>query len=365
MPYASIWNLLKNIDAYKNFDFEKIYASVGLDYSGVYCQSFLNFEKGEIKFTGKTTPKAKAEEIAAKIPLIKSKFNDKLLEDFPASTYMASKFSVNIDEYVKLMTRTFEEFANSATQNQAELEAELEAETDSVPEEYYEYEDYKTNYEAAALQNQSNEMLKAFNNPTFKTVIEALDGDLLLNIYGFAQGPLPIPLAGIGFTVKSEEAFENLLALLPEDVKQKTNDGDKFYTYTVQGVVSLYYAYRDKRVLITDDADVISAFVEKGQKNSLKNLKDSEIAKHLGNDFAYFYFNLDLSSYPVSIQTLLKENLRPEKEALKLLEAMKDFSYGGSNYSDFYVSLKFKDTKQNSLKVLFDLVDSTIAEKEN
>jgi hypothetical protein len=263
--------------------------------------------------TGKMSPQSKVDEFYAKYPLIKKNFNNSLLEDFPENSYLSIKLAVNWDEYMKL----FSEVA-SATDN-------------------YEFQ-------------------SILDDPTAKTVLNALDGDILLSLYGFAQGPMPIPLLGISFSVKSEDAFKSLLTLIPEEILQQTGD---FYTIGAMGMAA-YVAYKDKRVLVTDDAEAITAFTGKGYG---KNLKNSPLADSYKNDPSLFYLNLDLKSYPVSIQSLLQsETPRYAKSYLSLLDTYKDFSYGATKDNEFYLSLKFKDNSQNALKLFIKSLDDAAAQ---
>jgi hypothetical protein len=188
-------------------------------------------------------------------------------------------------------------------------------------------------------------------------VIDGLAGDFLLSLYGFAQGPFPIPLAGISFSVKSEDDFNRILSLIPEGMLQKTDD---FYTINLLGAVTISVAFKDGRVFITDDADAITAFTGKGYSKSLKN---SPLASSLKNDPALFYLNLDLSSYPGNIRTLLQNETPPvAKPAIDFLETCKDISFGTDKDNEFYLSLKFKDSKQNGLKLLIKNLDEIAAQ---
>jgi hypothetical protein len=287
-------------------------------FSDTYVHAYLHFNNGEIKVTGKMSPQSKMDEFYAKYPLIKKDFNNSLLEDFPENSYLSIKMAVNWEEYMKF----FSEVASSANN--------------------YDY-DFQS----------------ILNDPTAKTILNALDGDILLSLYGFAQGPVPIPLLGISFSVKNEEAFKSLLTLIPQEILQQAGD---FYTVGAMGM-SAYIAYKDKRVFVTDDAEAITAFTGKGYD---KNLKNSPLADSYKNDPSLFYLNLDLKSYPVSIQSLLQnETPRYAKSYLSLLDTYKDFSYGTTKDNEFYLSLKFKDNSQNALKLFIKSLDDAAAQSNN
>ena len=283
------------------------------DLSNTFIHSYVNFEKGEIKATGKMSPQSKVNEYNKKYPIIKKDFNDKLLGDFPEISYLSFKMAINWSEYLKLITEAFS--------------------TGSAQAEY-------------------TQMLA--ENPMIKTVFDALGGDVLFGIYGFAQGPLPIPLMGLGFTVKSEDDFNKILGLLPSGTSKKTGD---YYTMGVLTGVPVYFAYKDNRVFVTADPDAIAAFTGKGFDKTLKN---NSLASSYKNDPCVFYLNLDLDTYPESVKAMLQAGAPREiRDYLSLLDPYKDFTYTVNKDSEFALSLKFKDQSQNSLKVLLKNLDDT------
>ena len=284
--------------------------AIASDLKGTFIHSYVNFENGEIKLAGKMSPQSKVDEYYKKYPIIKKDFNDKLLGDFPETAYLTFKVAINWSEYLKLITETFS--------------------TGSAHAEYA-------------------QVLK--ENPMIKTIFDALGGDVVYSIYGFAQGPMPIPLMGLSFTVKSESDFDNLRGLLPQEMIQKTGD---YYTIGSMGM-GAYFAYKDNRVFVTDDTEAIKAFIGKGFD---KTLKDNELSSNYKKDPCVFYINLDLETYPESIKMMLQTNTPPEvRNYLSLLDPYKDFSYTTNNNGEFAASLKFKDKSQNSLKVLIKSID--------
>ena len=285
--------------------------------SNTFVHSYVNFEKGEIKATGKMSPQSKIDEYYKKYPVIKNDFNDKLLEDFPETSYLSLKLAVNWSEYLKLINETMSSSLSQGTY-------------------------------------QTERLKEVFEDPTVKTVLDALGGDVLFGIYGFAQGPIPMPLIGLSFTVNSENDFNNLLALLPAEAYQKTGD---YYTMGFGMGIAAYFGYKDNRVFATDDADAIAAFAGKGFSKTLKNNSLSDSYK---KDPFVFYFNLDLDTYPESIKAMLQSGApREVRNYLSLLDPYKDFTYTANKSGEFVFSLKFKDQSQNSLKVLLKNMDDT------
>ena len=277
--------------------------------SDAYIHAYLNFEKGEMKITWLMSPESKVDAFMEKYPIIKKDFNTALLRDFPDKSYLCFKFSINVLEYFKLISEMSEQVGMGIGQ-------------------------------------------MMLNDPTLNTVVNALGGDAIMSIYGFAQGPLPIPLVGLSFTVKSKDDFDKILALLPQEMLKQNGD---HYVLSTGMAVSIYFAFKDNRVYITDDADAIASFTGKGFNKSLEKHAMGSVIK---NSPSVFYINLDIDSYPENIRTLAQNaggamagtflsNLRPYK----------DFSISMvSNYEGVF-SLKFKDESQNSLKQLLKSLD--------
>ena len=284
------------------------------NFSNTFIHSYVSFENGEIKVSGKMSPQSKVDEFNKKYPIVKKDFNDKLLGDFPETSYLSFKMAINWSEYLKLISETMTSSGN------------------------YQTEQIKQMFEA----------------PEVKAILDALGGDILFGIYGFAQGPIPIPLMGLSFTVKSENDFNNLLALLPSGTTQKTGD---YYTMGVGMGMAIYLAYKDNRAFVTDDLDAIVAFTGKGFDKTLKN---NSLASSYKNDPCVFYLNLDLDTYPGSIKTMLQTGAPRElRNYLSLLDPYKDFTYTTNKDGEFVLSVKFKDQNQNALKVLLKNLDDT------
>jgi hypothetical protein len=225
---------------------------------------------------------------------------------------LALKFAVNLDEYLKLIKESIASLGDST-------------------------------------------VTAAFDNPPVQTIVGGLGGDFFLSLYGFAQGPIPIPLVGVSFSVKSEADFNNLLALVPQEVIQQTG---QFYSIGAMGF-SIYVAYKDNRVFLTDDSEAITAFTGSGFAKNLKNTSLTDIYRKYPE---LVYFNLDLDAYPASIKTLLQSGpLKDAGPALSLLEKCKDITYGVNENKEVIFSFKFKDNKQNALKTLLKSIDELAA----
>ncbi len=298
----------------------------GYDMSGIFMNLFLNFENGEVNVAFQMTPKSKMKELNDKFPIVKEKFDNRLLDDFPATSFLTMKLGLNFNEYVKLIKEMF------------------------VPDSGFVANDYKTH----AMLQQMEEIQATLDNPTVKIITDAIAGDVLINIHGFAQG-MPIPLFGLDFTVKDEQAFQNLLALLPDEITSSLIKNDKYYMISAQGLFAIYIAYKDNRVFITDDSNAIEAFVGKGHDKTLKSVDDSKLKNSLLNDLALFYINLDLDTYPPAIKNLIRD-----KKILEMLSYFKDFTVGSTSISEGNITLRLKNEEQNSLKTIMELLDKQV-----
>jgi hypothetical protein len=282
-------------------------SSLPEEYSDMYAHAYLNFENGEIKASFKMTPKEKVEALYAKYPIIKRDFNDQLLGDFSDNSYLAFKLSVDVLEYLKIM-------------------------------------------KSMGTDNMIDELMLA--DPTFNTVLNALAGDFLFSLYGFAQGPLPIPLAGLGFTVKRQEDFDKLLALVPSRMVTAKDD---HYVIATGVMISLYVACKDNRVFVSDDADGLAAFLNKGNS---KNLASGPLGESLKKSSSLFYVNLDFDSYPENIRSLAKSGLGGDiSTVLSFLSPYKDLTVSATEDYEGIFILRFKE-KENALKQVLKGIDS-------
>lgn len=311
MSYGALTDLYNDAFGIFGMKMPDIYKEL----ADAFIHAYLNFEKGEMKISGLMSPKSKVDAFMEKYPVIKKDFNTALLRDFPDKSYLAMKLSINVLEYFKLFAEMSKQMGAGADIDQLML-----------------------------------------TDPTVNTIVNALGGDMLLSIYGFAQGPLPIPLMGLSFTVKSKEDFDKLMALIPEGVA--TQNGDH-YVISTGMVASVYFAYKDNRVYVTDDADAIVSFMGKGFD---KNLTSNPMSNALKNSPSLVYINLDIDSYPENIRTMLKREGGPMVDTyLNYLRPYKDISISMVDSYEGVFSLKMKDASQNSLKLLLKSWDEMAA----
>jgi hypothetical protein len=300
--YAQLMELAKDATG-------KELPAITQEFSGAYLHAYLHFENGEMRITGKVSPQSVMDAFYEKYPVIKKQFDHALLDAFPETTYFSIKLSVDLMAYLQLINAT-----------------------------------------TASIDDPSIQMM--LEDPTVKTLVNGLGGDMLFSIYGFAQGPLPLPLAGLVFTVNSEEDFNKILNMSPAGKPQQVGD---HYVLPLGMGMMVYVAYKDNRVLLTDDAEAVTHFTGKGYSKTLKN---SSLSENLKKNPEMIYLNLDLDSYPENIKTLLqKEAPQHVKAYIDLLKPYKDLSYGVNEKKELVISLRFKDSSQNSLKLLLQNLD--------
>jgi len=176
-------------------------------------------------------------------------------------------------------------------------------------------------------------------------------GDAVLNVYGFAQGIMPMPLVGLSFNVKNEDAFNKLLALVPEVNKS----GD--YYYISESFLVVYFAYRNNVVMVTNDSDLIQRF-SKGQKET-KNMLTNPATSNINNMASAMYFNLDLDSYPENIKIIVNQFIQSQTgfNSDIVTHFLKEVYLRGDKDNSGIFSIKLKDEKKNSLKSIFEMID--------
>lgn len=308
-------------DLYKNTLGINVKLPIWEDMKGIYSHVYTNFEDGEIKTTCFMSPKAKAEEFSKKYNIAKTDFDKDLLNDFPAKSFLLVKMSINVKEYFNLVTQTSKEMLQS------------------MPDDY-----------------PGDELENTLNSPATQTIINGLAGDMLISLYDFAKGPLPMPLMSMSFNVKSEQDFTKIMDLFPPNTFTKNEKG--YYTMTSMPMVSIYVAYKDNKVYTTNDADAITAFMGKGFSD---NLSKGELETSLKNDIAVFYLNLDIDSYPQALKMALQQQTgNYYNTILSYMSIYKDFTYKVNKDNKLEFSLRFKNQRQNALKQILKNVDENV-----
>ncbi|MDR3245460.1 MAG: DUF4836 family protein [Prevotellaceae bacterium] len=321
-----------------------------------YAHIKMNFEQGELKATVSMSSLS-GKMFWDKYSLYNKSFNKNLLTTFPENSFFSMMFSINPKGYTDFLkaiipaiygqSADFPEKTTIIAQNDNLLDdtgivvgimngyPEMEVDDD----EDIMYDNYSGFY---------SKMID-----TISAWAEYFGGDAVLNVYGFAQGMLPLPLVGINFTVRDKAVFEKLIAIPGWDIR-KTDD---YYYISESGLIE-YFAYRDNIVMVTNDGDAIKKFVA-GRTES-KNLSTNYIARNPDNLASAMYFNLNFNSYPENIRLIVTEFLQskmPPETANIFINLLDDIYIRGNKDNEGILSIKFKDKSKNSLLQILELID--------
>jgi len=280
------------------------------DWAGINAHAYLDFNNDEIKMEVIMTPKEKMDAFYEKYPVIKWESDQNMLKDFPQTSYLAFKIALNFPQYIKIIKETFSGF------DQYGIE----------------------------------QIVEALENSEVNAILNALGGDIMFSLYGFAEGPMSMPLLGLSLTVNSEADFQKLLALVPDEM---VYDSGNYYELNF-GMAAAYFAFKDNRVFITADEKSIETFVAGGNAKNIT--ANAAIGKSIKTSPSLFYVNLNLDDYPQAIRGLI--NMSVDRKTLSAISVFKDLSMHMNSKYDFQASLKFKSGKENSLKQLVKLIES-------
>jgi hypothetical protein len=278
------------------------------DMAGINVHAYLDFNDDEIKMDAVVTPEEKMDAFYEKYPIMKWEHDRNMLNDFPATSYFAMKTALNLPQYVKMLKETMS----------------------------------GVGYPMAQITN-------ALESSEVNAVLNILGGEMLFSLYGFAEGPMSLPLLGLSFTVNGEEGFQKLLAMLPQEM---LNNNGKYYEVST-GVAGVYFAYKDNRIFVTDDEKGIETFI--GSGNSKNIAANTAIGDAVKTSPTLFYINLNLNDYPKLIREALSSYL--PRDAMDVLNVFKDFSMYMTSKYDVQASLTFRNNKENPLKWLIKLID--------
>ncbi|MDR2423418.1 MAG: DUF4836 family protein [Prevotellaceae bacterium] len=293
------------------------------DFKNIHMHASLEFNDGRIDGSMEMSPASEMEKIKAKYPVLKDKINPAILKDVPEVEYLALCFAVNMQEYYKYIKKMMDGWM---------------AKSDS----------YRIN-------PLGRDEIKALcESPDVKDVIDALDGDVFMGIHGFNQGAIPYPLANIVFTVKSEDAFKTIMNKIP---KEMINHKNPKYFSIINKIVPVYFAFKNNRVLVTNDEKSIEGFT--GNNPPAKTFADNAV-KTLFAKPAAFYLNLDFASYPQFIKTLLANVMGYRySQFVSYIDLYESFQLSG-NYFKTEGSLTLKNKNVNVLKQILKNIDNNL-----
>ncbi|MDR1056944.1 MAG: DUF4836 family protein [Prevotellaceae bacterium] len=303
--------------------------NMAVDLKDMYFHASVNFTNGEAKFSSLISPKSKMDEILKQYPIVKNNFDNDLLKYFPENSYMVMKFSINVQEYMRMMKDLLVKVA--------------EAEEKIGNSRYYRY-------------NPMDGLNEALDDPMVKKIVEGLEGDAVMSLYDFQQGMISMPMVGLIFNVKSQDVFDTLISFIPSEIVKKQ---DNHYAFMSGPLPVAYAACKDNKVYITTDNKAIQAFLDKGFD---KNLSHSVHAKALENDIFYWNINTDMSSYPEHIIMLLRNAMGREFHILEsFINIYKSVNYEVTDDYEFQFVIKMQNESHNSLKVILKNIDENVS----
>jgi hypothetical protein len=293
------------------------------DFANVSMHSYLNFEDGKITGNASFYPPEEVENLQKKYPVFKESFDAAILKDMPEQSYLAVNAFFDIKEYVKILRQNFENMLN--------------------------------NIDDSRIGERRDELFEALDSPEFKSVVDALKGDLLISIHGFNNGFIAYPFVSASFTVNGESAFENILKLIPKDFYKKQ---DNYYLITANKTfIPLYFAYSDSKVFVSNDLNATKAFTE-GRKG--KTFADNPISKIM-TDKSALYINLNFETYPDNIKMLLQNTMGDNYKMFTSLVEIYEYIYiAGDTKYNMEFSLQLKNKNVNALKQILTNIDKAI-----
>ncbi|MDR2383645.1 MAG: DUF4836 family protein [Prevotellaceae bacterium] len=323
------------IDSYKNlmrlnkdFDAELLdkFSSQFEDFANVSMHSYLNFEDGKITGNALFYPPEEVENLRKKYPIYKESFNADILKDMPEQSYLAVNAFFDVKEYVKIARQNIENMLSNSKINDSRVE------------------------------EKSAELFNFLDSPQFKSVVDALKGDILVNIHGFSTGIITYPFVSVSFTVDGESGFKNILDLIPRDYYKKQ---DNYYSIAVNKTfIPVYFAYNDSKVFVSNDLEATKVFTE-GRKE--KTFADNPIGKIM-TDKSVFYINLDFETYPDNVKMLLQNFMGEKYKFFTSFVEIYEYLYvAGDTKYNIEFSLQLKNKNVNALKQILTNIDKTIS----
>jgi hypothetical protein len=320
--YSALTELYKNLLALQGYYMDSETGDKSLlgleNFANISTHSYLNFENGKI--TGKASfyPPEEVEKLKEKFPVSKSGFNAEILKDMPENSYLAFNMFIDFKAYIKVIRQNIETMLSNGYMPDLEIK--------------------------------SKELLGFFDSPELKSITEALGGDVLVSIHGFNKGLLMYPLASVSFTVNGEDAFNNILKLIPKNLYNKQ---DGYYSMSIP----VYFAYKDNRVFVSSDLGAIKVFT--GAQKAKKTFADNPISK-LMTDKMILYFNLSYSDYPENVKLLLQSFMGNKYNLFTSIIDIYDYLYFSNDAQyNMEFNLYLKNENVNSLKQILKNIDKT------
>ncbi|MDR1169341.1 MAG: DUF4836 family protein [Prevotellaceae bacterium] len=317
--YKNIMGLL-TVGEYNN----ELLDDVFKNFATLSTHSYLNFEDGKITGTSSGYPPEEVEKMKEKFPVLKKDFNTDVIKDMPEQSYLAFNVFINVKEYIKIMRQNIEAMASGNHIYSHEIGSKVE-------------------------------LLELLDSPKVKSIVDALGGDILINIHGFNKGIIAYPLASASLTVNGESTFNDILNLIPKNLYTKQ---DSYYTITANKTfIPVYFAYRKDRIFVSVDLDAVKAFT--GEMKG-KTFADNPVSKIMA-DKMVFYINLDFSTYPDNIKLLLQNTMGVNQYVMfnSFIDIYESMYFSSDTQYNTEFNLQLKNKNVNSLKQILKNIDKT------
>ncbi len=340
LPFERLMSLL---DAEEQLMYNPILAKV--DMKDASFELSLNFTDEKAAMTYSVWPESVMEKCLKEFPVIKTNFEESLYTYFPDTTYLAVKMAINPTEYYRLLVDNMRVAVDS-------LEAKYKGEEES--EDYYYYGGYEY-YEYKKI-------LEAIDNPKVDSIAKLFKGDFIGTIFGFEKGLIPMPNFAVATTLNGEQAFNDLLALLPKEIIY-TKEGSYYVISTTTEDspvnIALYFGLKGDVLYLTNKKDAITNFYAQGYK---KNLTSAAISGDIKSCPIYWHVNTNIEEYPGIITMSLRGYMGEEgygilSGILKTYQAF-DMKYDGKNM--FEISIKQTSKKENTFKTIVNNIDKAV-----
>lgn len=295
-----------------------------IDLSNSSWSNFLSFNNDNISFVQQFNPDAKAKIFFSKNPIWKKKINTDFYKYVPAKSYLNFSFAV----YPKNINTILNE-NNSLTDQLNEYNINIETLKNSL-----EGEVLFSIFELDKAQN--------FNVNNYFSKKESYKSYEI------------IPQFVLIANMKNENFFNELIASFGKNIKNK----GPFYTLSLGNNRTLYVAYKQKLVYITNNYTQVNNFVEnKVEKvNFLKTAYASE-AKHP----LFFNVNLNLDEYSDDTKNYIYSQIPLGESPLvqNFLNQFTDVKFNVSNEFHKKGVINLKHQNGNALETILKFLDQT------
>jgi len=311
MKDLNLWfssdDLMKVVEKLSDGEMEGLPISLYNNYTHMYC----DFANGEMNITGETNFSEEVQKNLDEVLVMKPSLNQEILKMTPGGDLlMALAVSMDLEKVQKLV----ENFAPDQLVDST-MSSNIEQNLGVEP----------------------------------KKLLQALTGDFTLAVNGLeGDAMLPVEIF-IGVGVKSDEIQKQLMNQV-EQMMPVEEEGD-FFIINVQGT-EIYSGILHDTWVITNAKNYKESVASGGLE---KSLLDSEFDKFSGGSMG-MYLNLDLSSYPEMISSLLDQN---EKMiwAQHLTEPFTSLGITAGDQQSL-IQLKTNRPDENSLYTLLKMPES-------